>query len=167
MSYLVNKTTGAVTGDLSPDSDAYRYLVGTKAYESVSSEQARVATSRVAVVVFGGSAAGADETGLLLEAQETPINVVSVTYNATALLTGAATNSRTIDVIAGPDRAAPISVASKAFVAGVNAAAGAETPITMVTPAVPAGEPVVARSTHIGTGIADPGGVITLTYTEA
>lgn len=168
MNYLKRISDGAVTTGLDHDSDVYRALVATKLYEDVSSPQADAATARLLVATLKASAVGADQTALLSDEQETAITVSAVGYVPASAITGADTNSRTISVIAGPDKASPISVASKAFTSGVNAAASpTETVITLGTAAVPAGEPIIAKSLHVGTGIADPGGVITVTYTEA
>lgn len=90
--------------------------------------------------------------------------VTSVTYIPKATLTGANTESRTLAVVnKGAAGAGSTSVASKAFVSGVNAPASDETEITLSGTAanleVAEGDVLVVTSTHVGaTGLADPGG---------
>jgi hypothetical protein len=94
--------------------------------------------------------------------------VTAVAFIANALLTGANTNSRTISIQNKGSNGAGTKVpASKAFTSGVNAAANVATELTnSVTAAdlvVAAGDVLVASSAVVGTGLADPGGLIEVT----
>jgi len=91
--------------------------------------------------------------------------VTAVTYVANALLTGANTNSRTLNLRnKGQDGSGSTVVASKAFVSGVNAAAFDETAITLSGTAanldLAAGDVLALQSDSVGTGLADPGGLL-------
>lgn len=109
----------------------------------------------------------------------TPIGTVpfdgvisAVTYVPTAVLTGAATNSRTLSLFnRGQAGAGTAKAATKAFVAGVDAPANDETAITLsVTPAdlaVVAGDVLDFESLHVLTGLADPGGLVRVTISRA
>jgi hypothetical protein len=98
--------------------------------------------------------------------------VTAVTYTPNATLTGANTDSRTLSVInKGADGNGTTSVASKAFVSGVNANDFDETVITLSgTPAnlvVADGDILNFNSLHIGsTGLADPGGKVRVTISR-
>lgn len=98
--------------------------------------------------------------------------VSGVSYTPVATITGADTNSRTLSVInKGQSGAGTAVAASLALTAGVNAPAYDEKAVTLSgTPAnlvVAAGDVLVFRSLHIGTGIADPGGQYTVTFDKA
>lgn len=98
--------------------------------------------------------------------------VTAVKYTPVTVLTGADANSRTISLRnKGLTGAGSTSVASKAFVNGVNAPAMDQTDITLSgTPAnldVAEGDVLALYSLHIGTGIADPGGLVEVTLSRA
>lgn len=90
--------------------------------------------------------------------------VTAVRYISDATLTGAATNTRSVTVNRRTAGGAATILATLQFNSGVNATAYASTTITLSgTPAnldVPAGDIITFQSTHIGTGLADPGGTI-------
>lgn len=91
--------------------------------------------------------------------------VTSVTYVPVATVTGAATNNRTVNVVnKAQDGSGAASVASLSFGNGTNATAFDEKAITLTTTAadkvVAAGDILAINSTHVGTGIADPGGTV-------
>lgn len=95
--------------------------------------------------------------------------VTSVTYAPVAAITGAATNNRTISVInKGQTGVGTTVVASLNYAAGVNAVAFDENTITLSAVAnattVAAGDVLALLSTHILTGIADPGGSLFVTF---
>ena len=98
--------------------------------------------------------------------------VSAVTYTPNAQLTGVNTESRTLSVInKGQDGNGTTSVASKAFVSGVNANDFDETTITLSgTPAnlvVAEGDILAFVSTHVGTtGLADPGGHVKISISR-
>lgn len=97
--------------------------------------------------------------------------VTAVTYVANALLTGANTNSRTLTLRnKGQDGSGSTVVASKAFVTGTNAPAFDETTITLSGTAanldLVAGDVLALLSDSIGTGLADPGGLLRVSVTR-
>lgn len=107
---------------------------------------------------------GNDLTTIVGEAREAG-TVTSVSYIPVTAVTGAATNNRTYALVnKGQAGAGTTVVASLNMASGVNAAAGDEKAITLsVTAAdlvVAAGDILAFTSTHIGTGIADPGGLV-------
>lgn len=95
--------------------------------------------------------------------------VTAVTYIPVSTITGADTNSRTLAVTnKGQAGAGSTAVASKAFTNTVNATGYDETAITLNGTAanlvVADGDVLACTSTHVGTGIADPGGVFRVTF---
>jgi hypothetical protein len=93
--------------------------------------------------------------------------VTKVTYTPQAAITGANTNSRTLSLVnTRADGSGAAIVASLALISGVNGVASVELPLTLSgTPAnltVAAGDMLEFKSTHVGTGIADPGGLVTV-----
>lgn len=108
--------------------------------------------------------AGSDlETDLLVV--DMAGTVSSVKYVASTALTGANTDSRTINLVnKGQSGAGTTVIATKAFTSGVNAAADDDTTITLSGTAanlvVADGDVLVWQSNHVGsTGLADPGGL--------
>jgi hypothetical protein len=97
--------------------------------------------------------------------------VTAVRYIADATLTGANTNTRAITVNRRTAGGAATVLATLQFNAGVNATAYASTTITLSgTPAnldVPAGDILTVTSTAVGTGLADPGGVLEIDILRA
>lgn len=98
--------------------------------------------------------------------------VSGASYAPVATITGADTNSRTLSVINKGQAGAGTAVAATlALTAGVNAPAYDEKALTLSgTPAnlvVAAGDQLVFRSLHIGTGIADPGGQFAVQFDKA
>lgn len=94
--------------------------------------------------------------------------VTKVEYVPTAAMTGAVTNNRTVSLInKGQDGASTTVVATLIFAAGVTAAASNEIliPLTVNT-AVVEGDTLLWRSVHNGGGIADPGGLVRITFTQ-
>lgn len=94
--------------------------------------------------------------------------VSSVSLTPEATITGAATNHRRFRVVnRGQAGAGAVVVAELAMDPGVTATAGDERAITLsVTPAnlvVAAGDILAWESAAIGTGIADPGGLVQVT----
>lgn len=96
---------------------------------------------------------------------EFPGAVTSVTYTPDGTITGAATNNRTVSLVnKGQTGAGSTVIATLNFGSGTNATAADEKAIPLSgTPAnlvVAAGDVLEWQSTHIGTGIADPGGLV-------
>ncbi len=93
--------------------------------------------------------------------------VTSVTYAMDAALTGANTNTRRVQIInRGQAGAGTTVVADLQFDNAVNAVAGDERTITLSVVAnattVAEGDVLAFVSTAVGTGIADPGGLVTV-----
>jgi hypothetical protein len=91
--------------------------------------------------------------------------VSAVTYSPVTAITGANTNTRSVSLVnKGTDGTGTTVVATLQFNSGVNAAAATPTTVTLSgTPAnlaVTAGQVLQWQSTHVGTGIADPGGLV-------
>lgn len=118
--------------------------------------------------VIPATAAAADFEAVVCTAPYAGV-VSAVSYVADTTLTGANTESRTLQLInKGQAGAGTTVVASKAFTSGVNAPAFDETALTLsATPAdlvVAAGDVLSFKSLHIGsTGLADPGGTAIVT----
>lgn len=96
--------------------------------------------------------------------------VTSVEYAPTADVTGAATNSLTLELHnRGPDDAIDVTLAALALVAGTNAGRRFAKVITLVTtngtPLVQEGDRLEWRSVKVGTGLLDPGGVVVVNGT--
>lgn len=115
--------------------------------------------------------AGADG---VIEVGEAPFagTVTRVAYIPVAGITGANTNSRTFTVTnQGQSGAGTTNVATLAMVSGVNATGDDDKAITLSgTPAnvtVAQGDVLTFESTHIGTGIADPGGTVIIEITRS
>lgn len=125
------------------------------------------AQSRVAAV-----AAGSDLESDIAHAPFAA-TVTSVTYTPDTVLTGANTDSRTINLVnKGAAGAGTTVVATKAFTAGVNAPVDDDTAITLSVVAgattVADGDVLAWQSVHVGaTGLADPGGLATVEFTRA
>lgn len=176
MPYMKNKDTAQVIGPLTDDSPEYLFLQakrdgsGRPIWEDQGTQAtgtAAAADQRTVSMLVPAAGAGADTTQVIGKA---PIagTVVGVTYIPDATMTGAATNNRTLALLnAGQAGAGSTAVASLALVNGVNIAADAQGALTLSgTPAnlvVAAGDELLFTSTHIGTGIADPGGLVVVT----
>lgn len=127
--------------------------------------------SRTFQVVVPAVGAGSDETTTICEA---PFDgtLESASYVADTALTGANTDSRTLQVInKGQSGSGTTVMASKAFTSGVDAAAFDETALTLsgVTDAtdVAEGDIIALKSLHVGgTGLADPGGTVFVTLSR-
>jgi len=113
-------------------------------------------------------ATGADGTVALFRAPFAAI-VSAVNFIANALLTGANTNTRSLAIVnKGQNGAGAVTVATLQFNNGINAPAFDETAITLSATAadlvVAEGDILALVSTHIGTGIADPGGLFSVKF---
>ena len=109
-------------------------------------------------------AAGSDGTTNVGEAPFAG-TVTEVSYIPDATITGAATNNRTLNLInKAQDGTGSTVVATISFGNGTNIAASDEGTLTLSgTPAnlvVAANDILALQSVHVGTGIADPGGLV-------
>ncbi len=94
--------------------------------------------------------------------------VTAVTYAPVTAITGANTNTRSVSLVnKGTDGSGSTVVATIQYNSGVNAAASDENTVTLSgTPAnlnLSAGQVLQWQSTAVGTGIADPGGLVNVT----
>jgi hypothetical protein len=118
------------------------------------------------------STAGNDEDTILTQAPFA-CTVSLVEYVPEAAITGAATNNRTFTLVnKGAAGSGSTTVATLAFDSGaVTATANNERAITLsATPAnlvLAAGDTLLWRSVHVGTGITDPGGLVRVTVARA
>lgn len=112
-------------------------------------------------------AAGSDAELCSVVVEEAGV-VTAVDYFADAAITGAATNNRTLSV---ENKTAAVQPAVLNFANGVNATAFAAKAIPVSgTPAnlvVNAGDVLTFKSLHVGTGIADPGGLVRVKITKS
>lgn len=93
--------------------------------------------------------------------------VTAVTYAPVTAITGANSNTRSVSLVnKGTDGLGSTVVATIQYNSGVNATASDENTVTLSgTPAnlnLTAGQLLQWQSTHVGTGIADPGGLINI-----
>ena len=121
-------------------------------------------------VAVPGRAAAAASLTTSLGAPSRSFRVAAVEYVPDADVTGAATNSLTLELRnRGPDDSINVLVATLALVAGTNASRRQAKAITLQNAN---GAPIVADtdrlewvSLKVGTGLTDPGGVIVVTET--
>jgi hypothetical protein len=97
--------------------------------------------------------------------------VTKVEFVAVAAITGANTNTRSVTLFnKGQAGAGTTTVATLQFDSGVNASASDEKAITLSGTAanldLAAGDTLLWRSLHVGTGITDPGGLVRVTVTR-
>ena len=116
------------------------------------------------------STAGNDDDTVIAQAPF-DCTVTAVEYVPEAAITGADTNSRTVSLVnKGQAGSGTTTVASLALTNGVNATANNERTITLSATAanlvLAAGDTLQWRSIHVGTGIADPGGIIRITVSR-
>lgn len=99
--------------------------------------------------------------------------ISAVKYTTITAITGAATNNRTVSLVnAGhTDGSGTTSVASLSFASGTDTVAAFPKSITLSATAadlaVSAGDVLVWKSTHVGTGIADPGGLVSIQFSRS
>lgn len=124
-------------------------------------------TRIIAVPIPAVATAGNDATSVLgvIGEDET---VTAVTYIPNTTITGAATNNRTLTVVdKGAAGSGSTTIATVNYASGTNATALVENPIPLSGTAanlqVTAGDVLVLTSVHVGTGIADPGGLLRVT----
>jgi hypothetical protein len=116
------------------------------------------------------STAGNDDDSVIAQAPF-DCTVTAVQYVPEAAITGANTNTRSITLFnKGQAGAGTTTVATLQFDSGVNAAANDEKTVTLSGTAanldLAAGDTLLWRSLHIGTGQADPGGLVRVTVTR-
>lgn len=97
-------------------------------------------------------------------------SVSAVTYTTVTAITGANTQTRSVSLVnKGAAGSGTTVIATLQFDSGVNTTAAVPKTITLsATPAnlvVAAGDVLQWQSTHVGTGIADPGGLVVISTT--
>jgi hypothetical protein len=96
--------------------------------------------------------------------------VSSVIYIPQAALTGAATNNRTLTLYNRGTGSGTVPIASLQFVSGTNLSDNVPKTITLSTTSanllLAAGDVLEWESLHVGTGIADPGGLAQVNTTR-
>lgn len=117
------------------------------------------------------STAGASDDTVLAQAPF-DCTVTAVEYVPEAAITGAATNHRAFSLVnKGQAGSASTTVATLAFDTGVTATANNEKPVTLSGTAanlvLAAGDTLLWRSVAVGTGIADPGGIVRVTIARS
>lgn len=115
--------------------------------------------------------AGNDQNTLVCQAPFDGV-VSAVEFVPAAAVTGANTNTRAVALVnKGQAGSGSTSVASLQFDSGVNASANNEKAVTLSgTPAdlaVAQGDTLLWTSTHVGTGITDPGGLVRVTFSRS
>lgn len=95
-------------------------------------------------------------------------SVTAVTYTTVTAITGADTNTRKVVLVnKGQSGSGSTVVATLQFNSGVNTTASDEKAITLSGTSadlvVAAGDVLQWQSTHLASGIADPGGLVTVT----
>lgn len=93
--------------------------------------------------------------------------VSAVTFTPVSAVTGANTNTRVVSLVnKGSAGSGTTVIATLQFDSGVNASAAVPKTITLSATAanlnVTAGDVLVWTSVHVGTGIADPGGLVSV-----
>lgn len=116
------------------------------------------------------STAGNDDDSVIGEAPFAG-TVTAVAYVPEAGITGAASNTRSVTLVnKGQDGTGTTTVATLQFDSGVNAAAYDEKTVTLSATAanllVAQGDVLQWRSLHVGTGLADPGGIARITISR-
>lgn len=119
----------------------------------------------------GMATAGTDDT-VILDRAPFAGTVTAVTYAADSAITGANTNTRRVALInRGQAGAGTTVVAELQFDSGVNATAGDEKALTLSVVAgattVAAGDILAWFSDAVGTGQADPGGLVSVSLQRA
>lgn len=94
--------------------------------------------------------------------------VSAVTYTTVTAITGANTNTRSVSLVnKGSGGAGTTVIATLQFNSGINTTAAVPKTITLSATAadllVTAGDVLQWQSTAVGTGIADPGGLVAIT----
>lgn len=122
-------------------------------------------------VVLPATAAGSDFEAAICKAPFAG-ELTAAAYLADTAITGANTDSRTIQIInKALDGNGTTVMASLALLSGTNAADFDETALTLSevedATVVAAGDVIAAKSLHVGgTGLADPGGTVLITLSR-
>jgi hypothetical protein len=167
--HLKNLQTGGVTEEIDTESGVFRKLIlqkfeGRPKWEEESVTDITGVLTRVLVCSVPALAAGVDQSIRLTSGIGKGGTITSAEYTPEAEITGAATNFRKLTIV-NLDTAT--THCTLAFESGTNAEAGVAKAFTVNSAAIVGGNAVEVLSKHEGTGIADPGGLVTVevTYT--
>lgn len=121
-----------------------------------------------AQMVVGPVATAGNDLNTNVHVVQSDAVVSAVTYATVTAITGANTNTRSVSLVnKGAAGAGTTVIATLQFNSGVNTTASDEKTITLSSTAadldVVAGDVLQWQSTHVGTGIADPGGLVNIT----
>lgn len=171
---LILQRTTAASNTITPDpnvkmEEGLSYTIGANEpiWEDIPEERAELFTNRALVALLDAAAIAVDTQAVLSKGLTRDITITKVTYSPKAAIKGAATNFRTLSIVAGSEEASPATVAKYAFESGDNAEAEVEKEITLESGhTAKAGLNLIVKSVHSGTGIADPGGIVLVTYTH-
>lgn len=190
MPWLRNPTTNSVIGPILADSPMYMYLRKLRdanarpTWEDQGDQEAQAqlvanfaqiadpSQAQVLVAVAPALAAGAASALYEVGNSSRAGAIVRAAYIPNAAVNGAATNSRTLNVLnGGAQGTGAVSAASLPLVAGTNLQANVENPITLSgTQAnlnTAPGDAIQWQSALVGTGLADPGGIVVITLALA
>jgi hypothetical protein len=178
MPFMRNTISGTIVPNILEESQEYQHMLHERTanqpvWEIATTEQARAAgllTAEGSVYALSAVVAAVTTVGADLVTNvgntERAGTITKVEYFPASAQAGAATNSRTLKLF--KDSTSGTLAASLALVSGVNLAAAVETDLTLsVTGSdliVTAAELLVWQSLHVGTGIADPGGLVVVSY---
>jgi hypothetical protein len=171
---LITQRTTAASNTVTPDpnvkmEEGLAYTIGANEpiWEDIPEERAELFTKRCYVGILDAAAVGVDTQCVLTAAVTRDITLTAVTYRPNAAIKGAATNFRTVSIVDASEAASPVTLAKYAFEASDNAEAEVEKEIPLESGhTAKAGVNLIAKSVHSGSGIADPGGVVLVTYTH-
>jgi hypothetical protein len=132
-------------------------------------DEAPLLQTRNHQVVAVGTA-GNDATTVLFQAPFA-CTVTGVNFIPAAAITGANTNTRLVELVnKGQAGSSTTQIATVQFNSGVNATAFDEKAITLSGTAanlvLASGDTIIWNSTHVGTGITDPGGLVSVTLSR-
>ncbi|MDP2712303.1 MAG: hypothetical protein Q8O56_13885 [Solirubrobacteraceae bacterium] len=178
MRYLKHAETGEVRQVSHDDDSSFTELTaerldnGQPVWAQTGRQDPDVATAIVAGIDGIGTSTRALGAGITSSAIIATVNrpgrVTAAVYIPKAAITGADTNTRTLTIVnRGQDGTGTTVIATLALTDGINADAFTATAMTLSGAAankkVANGDVLTAVSTHIGTGLADPGGRVQVT----
>lgn len=177
MGFLKNKASGAVAQNLPGDSILYQQIAGLRdvngqpTWEEISSQDIGAA-NRIMVIPQNLALGAAVNETVSSQEPDRPGTITAAVYIANSPgIVGAATNSRTLTIVQGSAQGVAVArttLATLALVAGVNAPTGQpSTAFTINVAAFISDAPLEVVSTAVGAGLADPGGLVLITYTPA
>ncbi len=170
MAFLRNVASGAVSFNLDPDDEAFQLIVKQRdannrpVWEEVGETAVAGASARVAIASLPALGAAVDDTSEFgIDGLSEGGAITSAEFIPDVQVTGVDTNTRTITVEGAGGGTVHCTLALAAA-AGVLAP-GVAKAMVVNSAAVAAGEKLIAKSAHAGTGLAAPTGIITVEIT--